>query len=489
MRGRFAPYIIGTGLLALAAVSVVFVIYALILGEPALGFGVTAVVAALIGLPLARFGNARAEPSRREGLFGVLLLWLAMPLVGAIPYAVSGGFSLLNAMFESMSGFTATGATVLTDFTQLGDSLFLFRALTQWFGGVGIIVLFIAVFPQLAVAGRQLFFTEAPGPTEDRLTPRLRNTVNAVLLIYLGLTALCGLAYLFGGMGPFDAIAHAFTTVAAGGFSPNSLSFSEFQNPTLDWIAIAFMILAGTNFALQYRAITGWPRDLLRDSEFRAYLIIIGLAGGALTLLLLDNHAFWEALRHGFFQVLSILTTTGYASTDYALWDEHWQMVLLILMFIGGSAGSAAGGVKIVRWLIIGRSTAREVQRALHPRAVMPVRVGGRIVPDEVLRAVAAFLTLYVGLFAVSVVVLVLFGADFVTAFSAAIAAVGNIGPGLATVGPMSSFAELHPVSRGLLIFDMYAGRLEVVTVFVVFASGWWRLPRQNLFGVQGRTR
>lgn len=482
MRGRFAPFIVGVGLLGLAAAMAVFVAYALLLREPALGFGVTALAAALIGAPLVRFGEAQAEPRRREALLGVLLAWFTLPLFGAIPYALSGAFTPLNALFESMSGFTATGATVLTDFSKPGSSLFMWRALSQWFGGIGILLLFIAVFPQLAIAGRQLFFAEAPGPTEDRLTPRLRNTANAVLVVYVGLTVLCALAYLLGGMTPFDAVAHAFTTLSAGGFSPKALSFQEFQAPALEWIASFFMVFAGANFALQYRAITGRPRDLLRDAELRAYLIIIALASAVLTLFLIDGRAFWDTLRQGLFQVLSILTTTGYASVDFALWDERSQMVLLVLMFIGGSAGSAAGGVKIVRWLIVGQNTVTEVRRALQPRAVLPVRVGTRAVPEEVLRAVAAFITLFVGLFMISTVVLVAFGADFVTAVTASVGAVGNIGPGLATVGPMLNFAELHPVSRGVLIFDMYAGRLEIVTVFVVFTSDWWRLPRRNPF-------
>jgi trk system potassium uptake protein TrkH len=384
--------------------------------------------------------------------------------------------SPLNALFESMSGFTATGATVITDFTSIPSSLFLWRSLSQWLGGIGIIVIFIAVFPQLAIAGRQLFFAESPGPTEERLTPRLRTTAYAVLIIYVSLTVLCAIAYLLGGMSLFEAINHALTTVAAGGFSPSSASFQQ-ASPALTWIAITFMILAGTNFALQYRALIGRPRDIWRDTEFRAYLIIILAAGTALTVVLIGKYAPLEALRHGIFQAVSILTTTGYASTDFAAWPLPARMVLMVLMFIGGTAGSAAGGIKIVRWLIIARHTVREVKLSLHPRAILPVRLGGRIIPEEVMRSVMAFTTLFVGLFGASTVVLVFFGADLVTSVSAAIATVGNIGPGLGLVGPLAHYADLHPVSRILLIFNMYAGRLEVVTVFVVFTSRWWLSP------------
>lgn len=479
-RGKFAPYVLGTGMLALAASAAAFTVFAWALREPSAGFLITTALALPTGLFLRWLGRPDAEPSRREALIAVLLMWLLLPAFAATPYVIDGGMSGLNAMFESMSGFTTTGATVLTDFGDFGQALFLWRSMSQWVGGIGILVLFIAVFPQLAIAGRQLFFAEAPGPTEERLTPRLRHTAGAVVSVYSGLTLACALAYGVAGMSTYDAFAHAFTTLAAGGFSPNGLSFAGFANPALEWVAVLFMFFAGASFPLLYRAITGRPRDLLRDAEFRTYTAILLAMSAGLSWLLLDRFGTLDAIRHGAFQVLSIMTTTGFASTDFALWSMPAQALLIMLMFIGGSAGSAGGGVKVARWLIITKNTAREVRRALHPRAVLPVRVGRRIVPEEVLRAVAAFITLYVGLFGITVVVLVLFGADFVTAFTASIACLGNIGPGMASVGPMANFADLHPVSRGLLTFAMYAGRLEVVTVFVVFIPEWWRLPRKS---------
>ncbi len=478
MRGRFAPYVIGMGLIGLALCLFGFVLYAFISRETYLGFLVAALSSSLLGILLRSFGERTADPSRREALIGVLFLWLIIPAFAAIPFVLSGHLSPLNAMFESMSGFTTTGATVIRDFDSFPKSLFMWRSLIQWFGGVGIIVLFIAVLPQLAIAGRQLFFAEAPGPTEEKLSPRLRNTSNAVLYVYVGLTIACIMLYWFGGMSFYDAIAHAFTTLAAGGFSPNPLSFQEYA-PILSWISVIFMALAGANFALLYRAFSGRPRTLIRDPEFRTYIAIAVI--GALLIAYFIRHLYTPsgALRHGFFQSLSILTTTGYASTDFALWPENAQMILLVLMFVGGSAGSAGGGIKVVRWLMIVKNTAREVRQTLHPRGVFPVRLGGRVVPEEVLRAVAAFITLYIGLFASTTALLVAFGADFVTAFTATIACIGNVGPGLASVGPMANFADLHPISRGLLTFAMYAGRLEVVTVFVVFDPQWWRIPRK----------
>lgn len=482
MRGRFAPYVVGSGLLALASVAVLFAAYATLNREPYAGFLLAALVAVIVGYPLRHFGSAKSEPARREALLAVLLLWLVVPIAGAIPFLHSGYFTPLDALFESMSGFTTTGATVLRDFESFPRSMFMWRAFSQWVGGIGIIVIFISVFPQLAIAGRQLFFTEAPGPTEDRLTPRLRNTATNLLVIYAGLTVTGALSYGLAGMSPYEAVAHAFSTVSAGGFSPNPLSFEGSPGAAIDWVAIVFMFLSGVNFALQYRVLSGRPRLLGRDAEFRAYTAIIVVAATLLSFFLLDRYQPLDAIRHGIFQTLSILTTTGFASTDFGLWSQQSQMILLMLMFVGGSAGSAAGGVKVVRWLILLRHTGREVQRSLHPRAVLPVRLGRRPVPEEVLRAVAAFITLYVLLFGVGTAILVALGSDFITAFTASIATIGNIGPGLATVGPMLNFAEIHPLGRAVLIFEMYAGRLEVVTVFVVFTADWWRLPRRNMW-------
>ncbi|MDQ3460579.1 MAG: TrkH family potassium uptake protein [Deinococcota bacterium] len=478
MRGRFASFVVGAGLMGLALICAVFGFYATVLGEAAGGFGLAGGLSVALGALLLWAGSLQADPARREAIIGVLLLWLVVPLVGAIPYAVSGGLTPVSAAFESMSGFTATGATVLRDFETFPLSLFMYRALSQWLGGVGIIVLFVAVFPKLAIAGRQLFFAEMPGPTEEKLTPRLRNTAAAVLAVYLVMTVLAALAYIAAGMVPFDAVAHALTTLAAGGFSPRGDSFAAYHSAAIDWIAVLFMTVAGISFTLQYQALMGRPRTLWRDPEFRAYGLILLGASALLFYVLQGLYEPGEALRHAMFQAVSIMTTTGYASADFGAWPAQAQAVLLVLMFVGGSAGSAAGGVKVMRWLIIAKNTAREVNRALHPRAVMPVRVGERTIPEEVLRAVVAFLTLFLGLFTLITLVLIWLEADFLTAISAAIACVGNVGPGLAGVGPMQHFDDLHATSRLVLTFAMYAGRLEVVTLFVVLNRRFWRLPR-----------
>jgi trk system potassium uptake protein TrkH len=470
--------VVGIGLLGVAGAATLFVLGAAAAGEPFLGFAAAAVASGLVGAPAFAVGRPGSEPSRRESLLAVLLLWIAVPLASSIPYVVDGGLPPLDALFEAMSSFTTTGATVLADFGAFGSTLFLWRALGQWVGGIGIIVLFIAVFPQLAIAGRQLFHAEAPGPSEERLTPRLRNTAGAVLTVYVGLTLACLLGYLATGMSGFDAVAHAMTTLAAGGFSPEARSFEAFGAGS-QWVATLFMGFAGANFALQYRALVGRPRVLLADPEFRAYVAVALAAGAALTVLLWPEHGPAAAPRHALFQSLSILTTTGYASLDFEAWNGRGQAVLVALMFVGGSAGSAAGGIKVVRLLIAAKNTTREVRRALHPRAVLPVRVGRRIVPEEVLRAVTGFLTLYLTLMLATAGVLILYGSDHLTAVTASLATLGNVGPGLGAVGPMESFAHLAGPAKAALVFAMYAGRLEVVTVFVIFTADWWKLPRR----------
>lgn len=478
MRIRFFISTLGRPLIPLGIVTLLFAGLALLWNEPLAGFITTGIVSLGLGLLGRYFGNVAIEPTRVEGITSVLLLWLIIPLIGAIPFMFDAQFGFINAFFESMSAFTTTGATVLRDFEKLPRSLFMWRAMAQWMGGIGIIVLFIAVFPQLAIAGRQLFFTEAPGPTEERLTPRLKNTAYAVLIVYTLLTVLCFLGYLIFGMPAYEAIAHAFTTLAAGGLSPQGRSF-EGYSVALSWVCSLFMILAGVSFSLQYRVLMGDVKALWKNVELRVYLWIIAIASAILFVILLGQYNVIDAARHAVFQVASIVTSTGFASADFEQWPSQADAVLLVLMFIGGSAGSAAGGVKVVRWVILYQNTRREMQRALHPRAVALVNLGDQVVPEAIVRSVAAFITLYLGLFAMITVSLVWLDTDFVSAFTASIAAVGNIGPGLSAVGPMDNYAGLHPISRILLIFGMYAGRLEVVTVFLLFSREFWRTSRR----------
>ncbi len=478
-RGRFAPYVIGTVLLLLAGVTGGFALYAALVDEPTTGFLAFLAVAAPCGALLRRLGRSDAEPGRREAVATVLLTWLLAPLVSTVPYLVDLRLPFDQAVFESMSGFTSTGATVLTTFETLPRSLLLWRAVTQWMGGIGIIVLFVAVFPQLSIAGRQMFFTELPGVSDERVTPRLRSTAAAVLSVYTGLTVLCTAAFALRGMPFTEALGHALTTVSAGGFAMHGDGLARYLDPGIEWTAVVFMLVAGLSMPLLWRALSGRPGLLLRNAEVRVYLGVAAAAAIVLTLLLRDEDGSlpW---RQGVFHAVSVITTTGYSTSDFAGWAEPAQAVLLVLMLVGGSTGSASGGVKVLRWLVIAKHTVREVRRVLHPRAVLPVRVGSTIVPEEVLRAVAAFITLYVGLVVSCTVALVMLGTPFVEALTGSLACIGNVGPALGALGPYASYADLHPAAHYVLAFGMFAGRLEVVTVFVVFLPGWWRLPRQS---------
>ncbi len=476
LRGRFLPYMLGTAMAAMAIAGAGFAVYAAVLGESSRGFLIMLAVALPSGLLLRLRGSPNAEPSPREALASVLLTWLLMPAVGAVPYLLAGGFGPVDALFEAMSGFTTTGATTITDLSAVATSLIMWRALSQWVGGVGIVVMFVAVFPQLAIAGRQLFYAETPGPTEERLAPRLRSTALLVVSVYTGLTVIAAVAFGLAGMGAFDAVAHALAAISAGGFSPVPSGMAAYS-AAAQWVALVFMLLAGVSFPLLYRAVSGQPGTLFRNAELRAYLGILLCAGLLLTLLIRPEYGGWEALRHGLFQAVSITTTTGYATADYTAWGLPAQAVIVLLLFVGGSAGSASGGVKVARWLIIAKHGVREVRRALHPRAVLPVRVGKRIVPEEVVRSVVAFLTLYLALFVTGTLTLVFLGEDLQTAFTAAIACLGNTGIGLGPIGPLGTFESMHSGSRAMLTFLMFAGRLEVVTVFAMFDATFWRLP------------
>jgi len=442
----------------------------------------TFVLAAIVGTVMRRAGGPAAGDVDRlrrvEGLAVVAVAWLLMAHVAAVPY-MWAGVGFIDALFEAMSGLTTTGATILTDFTAFGRGVFFWRSLTQWLGGVGVIALFVAVLPRLAIGGRELFFAEAAGPTDEKLAPQLRQTAIALWRLYAALTAIETMALAAAGMSLFDAVCHAMTTMAAGGFSPHPLSIAGYDSALIDWIITGFMFVAGANFALQYRAVRGGRMALVQDEEFRAYAGVVTLATAALALLLLrDGMPFFDAVRHGAFQVLTIITTTGYASDDFQLWSPQAKMVLLLLMFVGGCAGSAAGGPKVVRHVLMARFTIRELKRTLHPRAVLPVKLGGRVVPEHTLRDVQVFMLFYLLTFSVGAAVIVFLGADLMTGITASIACLGNIGPGFDTVGPMANFAHLHPVSKIVLTLEMWIGRLEVLTVLVLFRLEAWRAAR-----------
>ncbi len=447
----------------------------------AFGFLLACLVISGLGLAMRAAGGTRPETDRLrriEGLATVAGTWLLVAVLTAIPY-VWAGLGVVDAFFESMSALTATGATVLTDFAAFGRGIFFWRALTHWIGGLGVIALFVAVLPRLAIGGRELFFAEAAGPTDDKLMPQLRDTAIAIWKVYVALTVVLVVALAVAGMPLFDAVCHAMATLGAGGLSPHPLSVSGYDSAVIDWIVIVFMFASGANFALQYRAVRGSRVAIVQDEEFRVYAGVLLVASVALTVVLMrDGFGIGEAIRHGVFQVVSITTTTGFASTDFNQWSSQAKIVLLLLMFVGGCAGSAAGGPKIVRHLLMARLTFRELTRTLHPRGVLPVKLGGRVVPEEILRDVQVFMLFYLLTFAVGAAIVVALGADLMTGITASIACLGNVGPGFDGVGPMANFAHLHPVSRIVLSLEMWIGRLEVLTVLVFVRWEVWRNMR-----------
>nr|WP_299430569.1 TrkH family potassium uptake protein [uncultured Meiothermus sp.] len=474
----------GVVYLALGLVMLGLEALALALGESPWGFLAGAAVGLGLGWWFRSLGDPRHEPGRAEALLSIALIWLLVPALGAIPFWISGGMHYLDALFEAMSGFTTTGATVLADFEGFGYSLFFWRSLMQWFGGVGILVLVVALLAHLAVAGRQLFITESTGVQKEPFTPRLRTAAQSILKVYTALTLAAALCYWIAGVPAFEALCNALTTLPAAGFSPNPRSFEEYT-PLAQWFGTLFMFLGGAGFVLQYRLFFSRdPRPLLRDVELRVYTLIVLVFGSSLAVFLMTHHAedmdyTWdEAIRHAFFNVTSIITTTGYASADFALWAPAAQAILVAAMFVGGCAGSGAGGIKVIRLLIVGAIVRRELLRSLHPQAIITLRLGRKSLGEDVMRSVAAFITLYVGLVAAGAVLISLLENNFVVGFTASAQAVGNIGPGLGEVGPMGSYAGLEPLSKIILILQMWAGRLELIPVFLLLTPELWKKLR-----------
>jgi len=457
---------------------------ALVYGEPGWPWLLTLGLTAALGLVLRWLTREAEEVRVREAFLVVGLSWLLLAALGSLPYLFLGVLSPTDAFFESMSGFTTTGATVLPDIEGQPRSLLLWRALSQWLGGMGIIVLAIAILPKLAIGGRQLMEAEVPGLEVERLTPRIRETARALWKVYAGLSVAELLSLMVVGLGPFEALAHTFTTLSTGGFGTRADSFASFPVPA-QWLVIVFILLGGTNFALLYRASRRplrAPGTLWRDEEFRFYLSVFALITGLLFLDLLGLYGSVEAaLRHSAFQVASIMTTTGYASADFDRWDSAAKFLLLALMFLGGSAGSTGGSIKLVRTLIIFKILLREVRRVLHPQAVIPIRLGSRVIGEEALRGVTAFAILYVTLFVLGSIALLLdleragMDVSVLDAVSAVAASLGNVGPGFGLVGPMASYAPLPDTSKLLLIFLMWIGRLEIFPVLVLLTRDYWR--------------
>ncbi len=431
----------------------------------------------LIWLPVAR---QQRELRVRDGFIVVVMFWTVLTLTGALPFVLAEHphLSLVDAIFESASGLTTTGATVIIGLDDQPLSILYYRQQLQWLGGMGIVVLAVAVLPMLGIGGMQLYRAETPGPMKDnKLTPRLAETAKALWYIYLGLTVLCGVAYWAAGMSAFDALGHAFSTVAIGGFSTHDASLGYFDSPLIDGVAIVFMFLAGINFSLHFVAFRSRnPSGYWRDPELRFYVLLLGVVS-LLTVVGLywsGTYESWsESLQKGVFHAVSIGTTTGFTTDPWHVWPGFLVILLLFASTAGGCAGSTGGGLKVIRVLLLIKQGMREIRRLIHPNAQIPVRLGEKVVAPRVIEAVWGFFALYVASFTVMYLALAAVGVDLMTAFSAVMACLNNLGPGLENVGP--HYADMPDLGKGILVFAMLLGRLEIFTLLVLLTPAFWR--------------
>ena len=443
------------------------------------------------GLLMLSTRDHRKELHKRDGYVIVTFGWISMSLVGTLPYIITGAIpGFTNAFFETMSGYTTTGASILNDIESLPESVLFWRSITHWIGGMGIIVLAIAILPLLGIGGMQLFAAEAPGPGGDKLHPRITDTAKRLWLIYVGYTIAETILLKVAGMSFFDAINHSLSTLSTGGFSTKNASVAYWNDqPLIQYIIMVFMFLAGTNFVLSYFAFKTRFSKILKDEEFKAYCFFI--VGLTLTVVLFIyyksdvstssiNHpmvlgAFESAFRHGLFQVLAVVTTTGFVTADFTAWTPFLTIFFFGLMFLGGSAGSTAGGVKIVRHLILIKNGLLEFKRTLHPRAILPVRYNTRGVQQPIVFNILAFFILYMLSFIVGVLVFSVLGLDFETALGGAASSLGNVGPALGDLGPANNYASLSAPAKWWSSFLMLIGRLELFTVLILITPFFWR--------------
>jgi len=471
--------ILGVMLLFLAAALLIPIPFSLYFADgSALPLLLSAVVTFATGLMLFLSCKSDRELSVREGFAIVTFGWLFYAVFGALPFLFSGAIpSVVDALFETMSGFTTTGATILQNIEAMPQGLLLWRALTHWLGGMGIIVLSLAILPMLGVGGMQLFKAEVPGPTADRLKPRIQDTAKLLWGVYVILTGAETLLLMLGGMSFFEAICHSFATLATGGFSTRNASVGAYQSAYIDWVVILFMFLAGANFSLHYHALRGRIREYWRSEEFRIYL---GIVFASIVLLIIFNQgtaydSWLENLRHSSFQTVSIMTTTGFGTADYEQWPVLTQYLLISLMFIGGCAGSTGGGIKVARILLLFKHAHVQLFKLIHPRAVRIVKLGETPVDRDVMQSILGFFALFMGVFVGASFLMAASGMDLVSAGAAVIATLSNIGPGLGSVGPVDNYSHIAPFGKLVLFTCMLLGRLELFTVLVLIFPTFWK--------------
>lgn len=420
------------------------------------------------------------EVRLRGGFIIVAVFWLTLGLSGSLPFmlAETPHMSFTDSVFESVSALTTTGATVITGIDELPHSILFYRQQLQWMGGMGIIVLAVAILPMLGIGGMQLYRAETPGPMKDnKLTPRITETAKALWYIYLGLTIACALAYWLAGMNVFDAIGHSFSTIAIGGFSTHDASIGYFNSTAVESVAVVFMLLAGINFAIHFLAWRGVSiKPYLHDPEVRTYIVVLSISAVIASTYLYFTKTFdtlSSAIHYGLFQAVSIGTTSGFTTAEYYTWPGFLPVLLLFTSFIGGCAGSTGGGLKVIRFLLLIKQGMREIFRLIHPNAQIPVKIGNKPLPERVINAVWGFFALYVASFAVMLLLIMMTGLDQVTAFSAVAASMNNLGPGLGEVG--AHYGDINAFAKWVLCFAMLLGRLEIFTLLVLLTPAFWR--------------
>ena len=440
-------------------------------GNDISAFLITIILTAIVGVIMRRKKHGKLI-NASDGLAIVAFGWILASIFGALPLVLSGYTNYLDAIFETVSGFTTTGATVISNVEALPQGILFWRSFTHWIGGMGILVFTIALIPALGIGGFQIFKAESPGPVAGKIAPRIKDTAKILYVIYFGMTVLEIIMLKFGGMNLFDSMVYTFGSVGTGGFATKNNSVAFYDSTYIHLVIGTFMIMAGTNFTIYYSLFKKKFKDVLLDEELRLYLLIIFLAAN----LYFTNYGnLGISLRDSYFQVGSVMTTTGYSTTDFDLWPSFSKGILLLLMFIGASAGSTAGGLKVIRILILFKLIRREISKIFHPRAVIPIKANDRIVSNDTVSSIISFVALYFVIFVVSTLLVTLEGINLESAASAVVATLSNIGPGLGFVGPTQNFAGFHDATKVLFTFLMLLGRLELFTIVALLAPKNWR--------------
>ncbi len=448
----------------------------------------SSLICVLLGLPIWVFTRKSKRLNSKDGFAIVSFAWITVALAGSLPFYLTGIIpNFTDAWFEAMSGVTTTGATIIGNpstlphlingIESMPHGVLFWRSFLQWLGGMGIIVFTIAILPLLGVGGVQLFKAEVPGPVADKIKPRVKETAKILWMVYIGFTFLQFLLLGFAGMSWFDSICHAFTTMPTGGFSTQNASIAAYSNPVIHYIIIFFMFVAGVNFTLHFRAITGNYKSYFKDYEFKVYFSILFFATIFIFLNISFSNSDWShnSFLISLFQSLALMTGTGYANADYELWPFFSQLLLFFMMFFGAMGGSTSGGMKIARVILLIKYAATETRRMLHSRAIIPIRIGDRTIGDDVIRNTLGFFLIYLSFFVLTALVLTALNYDFTSSLSVAASAIGNVGPAFGSFGPTDNYALLHPIGKWMMTFCMLLGRLEIFTIMVLFSRTFWK--------------